>query len=205
MISGYFGVPGCGKTTVLAMKAQKELKRIKKGKSKYKHVYTNFYCKGCNKIDFKDLEHYKVYDGLILIDEISLDADNREYKTFGKGVRNFCILHRHIGCDIIYFTQDFSKVDKTIRSLTNDLWYVSKTVVPFFDRWTVCKQIYRQITINEFTSELSLGYRFASFLEIVFGHTKQLVYRPHWYKFFDSFNELQLEDVPELDNVRWDL
>lgn len=204
MISGYFGVPGCGKTTVLTKIAQTELKRIKKGKSKYEHVYTNFYCQGCKKIEFKDLENYKIYNGLILIDEISLDADNREYKSFGKGIRNFCILHRHLGCDIIYFTQDFGKVDKTIRSLTNDLWYVSKTIFPFLNRWTKCKQIYRQITINEYTSELTLGYRFASFLEAIFGHTKKLVYRPKWYKYFDSFDELQMSEIPIYSVESWD-
>ena len=47
MITCYFGVPGCGKTTLLTKIAQKELKRIKRCKSPYNHVLTNFYCQGC--------------------------------------------------------------------------------------------------------------------------------------------------------------
>ena len=40
MIVGYFGLPGSGKTTFLTRIAQKELRRIAKGKSKYERVYT---------------------------------------------------------------------------------------------------------------------------------------------------------------------
>ena len=43
MVTGYFGLPGSGKTTFLTMIAQKELRLIKKGQSKYDRVYTNFY------------------------------------------------------------------------------------------------------------------------------------------------------------------
>lgn len=203
MITGYFGVPGCGKTTILTSIAQKELKKIHKGKSKYKEVYTNFYCEGCKKIDFKQLKNYRVDNALILFDEISLDADNREYKTFPTEIRNFFILHRHLGDDIIYFTQDYGKVDKVIRSLTNDLWYVTKSVAPLFNRFSVSKQIYRQITINEYTSELTLGYRFANLIEKIFAKTKKITYRPHWYRYFDSYDELNMKEIPTLPIEEW--
>lgn len=204
MISGYFGVPGCGKTTILARIATKELRKIKHGKSRYKNVYTNFYCQGCNKINFSDLKNYKIRDSLILFDEISLDADNRDFKNFPSEIRNFLILHRHLGVDIIYFTQDYGKVDKVIRALTNDLWYVKKPVLPIFRQFSICKQIFRNIAINEYTSELTLGYRFASFLEAIFGHTKKIIYRKPWYRYFDSFDELQMADVPILPLETWD-
>lgn len=38
MVTGYFGLPGSGKTTFLSKIAQKELKRINKGKSPYERV-----------------------------------------------------------------------------------------------------------------------------------------------------------------------
>ena len=84
MITGYFGLPGSGKTTFLTMLAQKELKRMAKGKSPYKHILTNFYCEGCEKIDFNDLGRYQFDNALILLDEITIDADNRDFKNFGK-------------------------------------------------------------------------------------------------------------------------
>ena len=54
MLTCYFGVPGAGKTSLLVKFAVNEAKRIKKGKSPYDHVYTNFFCVGAEKIDSSD-------------------------------------------------------------------------------------------------------------------------------------------------------
>ena len=204
MVSGYFGVPGCGKTTILTAIAQKELIKISKGKSSYKHVLTNFYCKGCERIDFSDMAVYNITDSLILLDEITLDADSRDFKQFSAGLKEFFTLHRHVYNDIVYFCQDFSRVDKTIRNVTYDLWYVTKTVIPFFNRWSVARQIYRNIDINEYSSELVLGYRFAKFTEVIFGRPKKIIYRPHWYPYFDSFDAMGLDQRDPFQYVSWD-
>ena len=106
MIKCYFGVPGCGKTTQLTKIAIKELKRKALGRSKYKNIYTiNFQCSGCIPITFNDLGTYKFYDSLILIDEITLDADNRSFKTFSSDIRDFFLLHRHLGLDNLCYTE----------------------------------------------------------------------------------------------------
>ena len=204
MISGYFGVPGCGKTTILSMIAQKELRRIRKGKSPYEHVLTNFYCEGCEKIQLNDYKKYVTHKCLVLFDELTLDADSRSHKSFPPEVKEYIVMHRHVFNDIVYFVQDYSRVDKTIRELTNDLWYVRKPVIPFFRRFSICRKIFRNITINEFTSDLVLGYRFSKFLERVFMSTVKIVYRPRWYSYFDSFDEGCLADRPELPYVPWD-
>ena len=204
MISGYFGVPGCGKTTILAKKAQLELRRMRKGKSPYKHVLTNFYCEGCEKIQLHDYKRYVTHDCLVLLDELTLDADSRSHKSFPAEIKEFIVMHRHLGNDIIYFVQDYSRVDKTIRELTYDLWYVRKPVFPLVNRLSIARRIFRNITINEFTSDLVLGYRFSKFLERLFISCAQITYRPRWYKFFDSFDEGSLADVPELPYVSWD-
>lgn len=204
MLTCYFGVPGCGKTTLMTQFAQRELKLIRKGKSKYERVYTNFQCTGCNMITFKDLETYKINNALIIIDEITLDADNRHFKSFKDSARNFFVLHRHLNCDIIYATQSFEMVDLKIRQLTQELWYMSKSVVPFFDRFTSAKRIYRNININEYTSELTLGYRFCNLLESIFVNNYRLCYRPKYYKYFDSFDEDVLASRPVLESITWD-
>lgn len=203
MITCYFGVPGVGKTTLLTKFARKELKRIRKGKSKYDAVYTNFYCKGANRICFDDLKDYKVYNALVLFDEMTLDADNRKFKEFTDEHRDYFILHRHIGNDIIYATQMYDKVDSKIRSLTQELWYMSKTVVPIFRNFTSAKRIYRNININEHTSELTMGYRFCNIIESFFASNYKLTFRPCWYKYFDSFEEGVLENRPVLPSVPW--
>ena len=203
MVSGYFGVPGCGKTTFLSMLAIKELKKIKKGKSKYKHVLTNFPVHGCEKVSLDDLGRYDIEDSLILFDEITLDADSRDYNHFSIRTKNFFTLHRHVNNDIIYFCQDFSRVDKTIRNVTYDLWYIKSPVVPLLNHFSIAKRIFRNININEYTSELTLGYRFAKFLEVFFISCKKVCFRPKYYKYFDSFDKLQLDNLPNYDYLEW--
>ena len=188
MIKCYFGVPGCGKSTIL-------VREYKKNKRRYDHIYSiNIQIKGVEMITKEDLEKYKFKNTLILWDEITMDADNREFKTFSKSLRDFFILHRHFGCDIIYATQNFENVDKKVRDLTSELWYMSKSVVPLFKHFTSAKRIYRAININEHTSELTLGYRFCNFIEGLFVSNFRLVFRPRYYSFFDTHDELSLKD-----------
>lgn len=187
MIKAYFGVPGVGKSTILA-------KEYKKNKRKYDHIYSiNLQLKGVEMITKEDLEKYKFKNTLILWDEITMDADNRAFKTFSKELRDFVLLHRHLGCDIIYVTQNFENVDKKIRDLTVELWYMSKSVVPFFSAFTTSKRIYRQININENTSELTLGYRFCNFIESIFVSNFKICFRRRYYKYFDTHDELSLK------------
>lgn len=193
-ITGYFGIPGCGKTTTLARISKKELKRFKK---RYEHIYTvNVDIKGCTRITKEDFRKYRFYNSLILWDEITLDYDNRNYKDFTEEDKESWLLHRHLGLDIIYFTQNYENVDKKIRDLTLDLWYMSKSVIPFLSGFTTAKRIYRNITINEQNSDLTLGYRFCNFIESIFVNNYKIIYRRFYYKLFDSFEELGLEKRP---------
>lgn len=203
MVTGFFGVPGCGKSTLLAKFAVKELRKMEKGKSRYKHVLTNFPVHGCEMVSLQDLGTFDIENCLILFDEISMDADSRDYKNFSKSLRDFFILHRHVGNDIIYFCQDFEKVDKVIRNLTFDLWYVRSSVIPFLNQFSYAKRIYRNININEFTSDLTLGYRFAKITEIIFSPSKKICFRPFYYKYFDSFDKLQLDGLPAFHYQKW--
>lgn len=193
MITCYFGLPGVGKSTVLAMLAQRELKRIKRGKSKYKRVFTNFPVKGCFEFHFKMLGLVDMSDSLILIDEITMDADNREFKSFPVHVRNAFILHRKYGQDIIYFTQNWNAVDKKIRDLTAELYYLKR--LPLL---TVGTRIFRCQDINEQTKEIVFGYRFPNLWERIksfilpFYSIYVSCFRPFYYKYFDTF------EAPEL-------
>lgn len=202
-IHAYFGVPGVGKTTMLTAIAQKELKKKAKGTSPYEHICTNFYCSGCERFNVSDLGKYKFENSLLLIDEITLDVDSRDYKQFSVGLKEFFILHRHLHNTIIYFCQDYSRVDKTIRDMTSDLWYLKRSVLPFFGGFTVAKRIFRNININEYTSELTLGYRFASFTEAIFTSSKKIFYRKKWYKYFDSYDEGNLANRIEYNYISW--
>lgn len=182
MVSGYFGLPGCGKSTFLTMIARKELARIQAGKSKYKHVMTNFYCEGCEQIDYVDLGHYAIRDSLILLDEITLDADSRNFKQFDSYHKHFFLMHRHYGCDVIYFTQQYDGVDKKIRDITVDLWFIRRC-----GPLSIAKRIWRILDINEQTKEIVQGYRFSNLFDVFFAFPFQFCWRRKWYKYFDSF------------------
>ena len=199
MITGYFGVPGCGKTTFATKIALKAYKN-----KSYKHIYTNFYTSFTERISWVDLASFKYEDSLLIFDELTLDCDARDYKSMNKSIIEFLILHRHLGCDIIYFTQDFSRVDKTVRNLTFDLWYLQKSIVPGLSNFSYAKRIFRNVNINEYTSELTMGYRFAGFLERLFGGVFKYCYRPFMYKYFDSFDEMQLAERSLGSSVLWE-
>ena len=198
MIKAYFGVPGCGKSTTL-------VREYRKNRKKYKHIYTlNIDIKGCKRIKREDLENYKFTDSLILWDEITMDADNRSYKTFSNDLRDFFLLHRHLGVDIIYATQNFENVDKKVRDLTSELWYMSKSVIPILSEFTTTKRIYRNVNINENTSELTLGYRFCNLIEGIFVSNFKCILRRKYYKYYDSWDELNMKervDYEERDNI----
>lgn len=198
MVIGYFGLPGSGKTTFLTRIAQKELKKMNKGKSTYNHVLTNFYCDGCEKINYTELGNYDIENSLILLDEITLDADSRNFKQFDQSHKEFFLLHRHYNCTIIYFTQQYDGVDKKIRDITSSLFFVKKRLC-----WSVATRIYRTLDIVELTKEIVQGYRFPNWFESLFAKdVHQICYRPHWYKFFDSWE--RPADKKPYDYKKWE-
>ena len=194
MITCFFGLPGCGKSTLLAKLAYKELKRIKKGKSKYVRVLSNYFIRGCSVLDFDMIGKYDMSNSLILLDEISLDADSPDFKSFSKPLKQFFILHRHYGCDIIYATQQYDGVDRKIRELTQNLYYMKKAGL-----LTYATAIYRKITITE-DSEIKMGYVLPKLIKIIsdIRHTMIFCFRPKYYKLFDSF------DAPVLPKYDYD-
>lgn len=202
MITGYFGVPGCGKTTLAAKKARQINKKIKRDKFRvklglkpicpYDKVLTNFECKDCFKIDFKDIGRYDIQRCCVILDEITIDADNRDFKNFSKRSVEGFIYHRHYFIDIFYYTQNWNAVDKKIRDLTHTLFFVKRSDLPFFRLFTKARRIYRTIDINEHTKEIVNGYRFPNLFELFLnfiGLVKigEICFRPFYYKDFNSF------------------
>ena len=208
MIKGYFGVPGVGKTTTL-------VKEYRKNRKKYKNIYSvNVDIKGCKRITKEDFRKYEFEDSLILWDEITLDYDNRDFKNFTKEDKESWLLHRHMGVDIIYCTQNYENVDKKIKDITLELWYMSKSVVPILSEFTTCKKIYRTININENTSELTLGYRFSNLIESFFVSNFKIIFRRKFYKYFDSWEKLGIKERKKyeernnnssINNIKFDI
>lgn len=97
MVSLYFGLPGCGKSSILAYFAYREVQRIKRGRSRYTAVYSNLHLAipGVIFIDDYCIGKYDLSGGLILIDEGTIFADSRDFKSFSKDKISFFLLQHH--------------------------------------------------------------------------------------------------------------
>lgn len=186
MITCKFGLPGCGKTTDLVHDAIKEMRRIHRGTSKYKHVYVNTEVNypGVELIHWDDVGTKMLRDAFILIDEATLFADCRRYKTFPKEKIEWFMTHRHYCCDLVYYTQFFDAVDKRMRMVTDRVYYMRK--IPLLGLTSITR-IPKTIIIPEETGEIIEGFRKPSILE--WSWCKRFIFRPFWYKYFDSWVE----------------
>lgn len=199
MIQMFFGLPGSGKSSLLAYFAQRENKKIIKGKSKYRAVYSNFYISGCYQLKYSDLGKYYLHDCLILLDELTLEQDSREWKTESKDLKEFIVLHRHFKVDIIVALQDFSRCPKTIRNCVTSLYYL--------DYWGFgfarTRRIYRTITINEYIGELIMGYRFREGFYEFLEDLKGFYYVKKAWGLYDTHDLMGFDKKPEYFMILW--
>lgn len=205
-VSLYFGLPGAGKTTVMC---QKMLQAVRSGR--YRHVYCNVYnsVPGVTYIDNDCIGKYDLHDALLCIDEATLFADNREYKSFGRDKVQYFLYHRHYNVDILLFTQQWDGVDRKIRVITDRVYYIYKGI--FLGRWF--SRGYRVpygIIIpdkkddTQKLGEIIQGYCKPGFLSRLFGIW---VYRPAYYQYFNSWERPPLPELPErygVNHVRFD-
>lgn len=193
-ISLYFGLPGCGKTTWLTKLA---LDAVRKGQ--YQNVYTNVHLNipGVTYVDNDVIGRYELKKCLLLIDEATLFADNRAYKEFSKGRMEYFLEHRHRFADIVLFTQQWDGVDRKIRVITDRVYYVYKGFL--LGHWfSSCWRVPYGILFpdpkktGEKLGEIVQGYSKPNILIRLFARR---IYRPKYYKYFDSW---ELEELPPL-------
>lgn len=194
----YFGLPGCGKTTLLAHKAYKAVKS-----GRYRNVYSNVRLSifGVTYIANDCIGKYDLCDCLLLIDEATLFADNRAHKDFSRDKIEYFLLHRHYNADIILFTQQWDGVDRKIRVITDRVYYVYKGL--FTGHWfTKYYRIPYGIIIpdphksdGEKLGDIIQGYCKPNILIRLFA---PVLYRPRYYKYFDSWQRNVLPKLPAL-------
>lgn len=196
-ISLYFGLPGCGKTTLLTKLA---LNAVRKGR--YQNVYTNVHLNipGVTYVDNDCIGRYELKNCLLLIDEATLFADSRAYKEFSKGRMEYFLEHRHRCADIVLFTQQWDGVDRKIRVITDRVYYVYKGF--FLGHWfSSCWRVPYGILFpdpkktGEKLGEIIQGYSKPNIFIRLFARR---IYRPKYYPYFDSW---ELEELPPLPSA----
>lgn len=192
-VSLYFGLPGCGKTTILSYCALKAVKG-----SRYNFVYSNvpLNIPGVILIDNDCIGKYELHDGLLLIDEATLFADSRAYKDFSKERLEFFLMHRHKNIDIILFTQQWDGVDRKIRVITDRVYYVFKGFLLgcwFSSIWRVPYKVIFPDDKSDKAGEIVMGYVKPNILVRLFA---KKIFRPPLYKYFDSWENVPLPDLP---------
>lgn len=141
----FFGIPGAGKTTVAAWYAKMYNK-------KKIPVYSNVAIKNTYRYDpTKELGKLKIQGpALVILDEASVEFNNRSWKSFPPHLIKWFKYHRHFSCELAVFSQDYADFDATIKRLTYRMFLLRKSKIPFFVKLIPIK---RSIGINDQTKK----------------------------------------------------
>ena len=167
MISLLFGLPGSGKSTLASYIGYRAVNKKTinfhgfhissigdlPDFEEYETIYTNFPLSGAYQLDFDTLGYVNYHHCLMLIDEVQLFADSRNFRNFGENLKWFFSMHRHSCIDIVMCTQSLSAVDARIRSLTQRLYYIDN-----FGMFIRVREILSYFDVNRTIQE---GYEYA--------------------------------------------
>lgn len=181
-----FGKKGSGKSTLLVKYASQYRER---GWT----VFSTEYIPGTYKIDYEDIGFVQFPPhSCLIVDEVGMIWDNRNFKNFKPEVRDFFKLQRHYKCCCILASQTFD-VDKKIRDLADEMFLVSKK----FRVFSYAKRILRETVLVEATGESSSKIDENLVFDSLFffwAGSRKLSFIPKWSKWYDSFA------APELDH-----
>ena len=181
-----FGKKGSGKTTFLAKTAYQYLKQGRP-------VYSTEAIAGVIQFDVSEIGYVTFPENaVLLIDEVGMIWDNRNFKTFRPEVRDYFKYQRHEKHTVYLFSQTFD-VDVKIRNLT-DAMYLCKC---HFGWLSVARKIKRTITLvhpsGDSESRIADDLEFEPLLLSLFGgKTCIFTFIPHWVSLFDSHEKLGL-------------
>lgn len=204
-----FGKKGAGKTTLLVKLAYKH---IKKGWTVYstenipgtrfvdyndigKYHFPDVSFVPFNPYDyrglvriFKQVRHWvfpyrpKV---LLLIDEVGLVWNNRDFKNFKVEVRRWFKLQRHYYTKVYMFSQSFD-VDKQLRDLTDQMYLIRNFMRVFSYGKRIIKRPDLKQSYEDGSGNIVDDLRFDSILLFWLG-SRMLTFIPRWAKLFNSF------------------
>lgn len=183
-----FGKKGCGKSTTL-----------QKLGHKYQKAGWKVFCTDRTFTDFVyfPAEWVGVYkipgDSVLLVDEVGMIWDNRNYKNFPPPVRDWFKLQRHEKCRVFMFSQTFD-VDKKLRDLTDEMYLLENIFRVFSYGKRITKHTVLTIAESDRPSTIAENLAFVPFF---FPGSRLLTFIPRYAKKFDSYVELALPPIPD--------
>ena len=186
-----FAKKGAGKSTLLTKLA---IQHINNGWT----VYSTERIPGCYLIDYKDIGFYEFPPrSCILIDEVGMIWDNRNFKSVSPEVRDWFKLQRHRKVKVYLASQSFD-VDKKIRDLADEMFLLQKK----FRVFSYGKRILKQLDIVEADGSQNSESRIVDQLKFdsllfFWAGSRTLTFIPHWAPYFDSFT------APPLQEKEW--
>ncbi len=187
-----FGKKGSGKTTFLAKTAYQYLK-------KGYPVYSTESIPGVIKFDVSEIGYVTFPENsVILIDEVGMIWDNRQFKNFKTEVRDYFKFQRHERHIVYLFSQTFD-IDVKLRNLTDGMYLC----VCKFGWLSIARKIKRSITLvhpqGDSESRIADDLEFEPIFWSLFGaKTCIFTFIPHWVGLFDSHEKLGLPDYHDV-------
>lgn len=175
-----FGKKGSGKSTLMVRMAYEYL-------AAGWTVFCTERLDGCIHIDYNDIGFKQIPpQSLLLIDEVGMIWDNRNFKQFKPEVRDWFKLQRHYKVKVVLFSQTFD-IDKKLRDLTDDMFLCTNVLRVF--SWA--KRITRRVVLvqpgPDTPARIDEELAYDSLLWWPFG-SRILTFIPCWAPFFDSHN-----------------
>lgn len=176
-----FGKKGSGKTTLLT---KLTLKYLKKGVPVYSNVpIPGAYLFNPLDIGFKEIPPNSV----VMIDEVGMIWDSRDFKSFRKEYRDYFKYQRHYRHTVYLLSQAFD-IDKKLRDLTDQMYLIRC----HFNVFSVARRVNKIITIvhpDSGTGEARIAddYQFDNLLLFWAGAVK-ITFIPRYAPYFKSYN-----------------
>ena len=181
-----FGKKGAGKSLYMV---KQMMKYLKKGWTVYTDI-VNCNLPGVRIMNAMDLSEFApVENSAIFLDEAGIIFDNRNFKNFNSGLRDFFKLQRKYKCRVFLNSQSFD-IDKKIRDVTDHMGLI----VSVGNVFSIYRPIRRSITLTQPSAEAES--RIADKLSFESLFKWQITYLPKYFKYFDSFAAPERPPLP---------
>lgn len=181
-----FGKKGAGKSLYMV---KQMMKYLKKGWTVYTDI-DNCNLPGVRIMNAMDLSNFApVENSAIFLDEAGILFDNRNFKNFNSGLRDFFKLQRKYKCRVFLNSQSFD-IDKKIRDVTDHMGLI----VSVGNVFSIYRPIRRSIALTQPSAEAES--RIADKLSFESLFKWQITYLPKYFKYFDSFAAPERPPLP---------